>query len=889
MPGLLHPLTVRRPASSGSTWLARFIASGMLVASGIGFVACSGSDGSGDAPTSEDGGPGADGGTDDGGSTVVEETCPAIAPKTPPGADDVCAVEKGTSGAVLYVGDVLRPGKISANGQVLVDETGTITCVGCDCAAKAPDATKVICPDAVVSAGLINAHDHGGWVNGAPAVPSEDYVLRSGGAYTGPQDPVALRFEHRNDWRPGGNANDPKIDEPGGQATADQKIYGDVRMALGGAVMSFVSTTPAKFLRIADDAKKGFFPPNQPFAKYETFPIGSSVQVKDDPTNPDCAKYQFKAPPAAGLPWIPHVSEGIDVDARNEFLCLTDKVAKGKNYLDGRSAIIHGIGLTAADIAVMAEKGVKLVWSPRSNISLYGETARVTEFDRLGIPIGLGTDWLPSGSMNMLRELACADDFNRNNLGGYFSDEKLWLMATKGGAQALGFDAVTGELAEGKTGDIAIFAKAGRKGFRAVIGATEKETALVVRGGKVLVGASAVVAALEASCDELEVCGAKKRVCLSRDTGKSWDTIGKLPGLYALASCGQAPPNEPTCIPARSLDSDRVNQSTAFAGMSSPDDTDGDGIPNAKDNCPTVFNPARPLDKGVQENSDGDDLGDACDPCPFDKNTTTCTKPGAVKVDGDGDGVEDKTDNCPKVANPGQQDGDKDGFGDACDPCPSEAGAFGGCPPTPRKIDELWTLGDDVEARIENVCVTVSKPTTRLWIQDPTWTTASATSGGLFVYFGGGASIPFPNTIAARDLITIEGRTTTYKGAFELTDIKSVTVVQANAAQCDDDTLVKTVALSAIEPGGADEAKYRFMLVKVTGATSSGADPTSGATPTRFGLQGSTMKVTNFIAGTAAFNGNTFPDGTALTELTGVLDYFNVNQLAPRTRQDIKP
>jgi hypothetical protein len=857
----------------------------------LAFVACAGSDdgvASGPTPDADAGRPDSAGKDEDGGeSPVVEEACPALAPKSPPSAGDVCAVEKGSGGAVVYVGDVLRPGKITLNGQVLVDDTGTITCVGCDCAQKAANATKVICPDAVISPGLINAHDHGGWLNGSPALPTENYVVKSGGKYVGPPDPVDLRFEHRNDWRPSGNGNSPKIDEPGGQASTDQKIYGDVRMAFGGAVMTFISTSPAKFLRVADDSKKGFFPADQPFAKYETFPIGSSIQIKDDPSNPDCTKYQFKAPPGAGLPWVPHVSEGIDVDARNEFLCLTDKVSKGKNYLDGRTAIIHGIGLTSADIGVMAEKGAKLVWSPRSNISLYGETARVTEFDRLGVPIGLGTDWLPSGSMNMLRELACADEFNKRNLGGYFSDEKLWLMATKGSAQALGFDGVTGELAEGKTADIAIFAKSGRKAYRAVIGASEKDTALVLRSGKVLVGASSVVAALESDCDELDVCGAKKRVCLSRDTGKGWDTIGNLPNLYTLASCGSTPPNEPSCVPARTLDTDRVNQSTVFAGMSSSDDTDGDGVPNAQDNCPTVFNPARPLDKGVQENSDGDALGDACDPCPFEKDVTTCSAPAAVKVDSDGDGIENTADNCPVDANPNQADGDGDGVGDACDPCPAEAGVSGGCPATVRKIDELWTLGDDINAKIENVCVTALKPSTRIWIQDPTWTSANAKSGGLFVFFGGG--IALPNTVNVRDLITIEGKTTTYKGAFELTEIKAINVVQANAPQCDDNTLVKTVTLAGIEPGGADELKYRFMLVKVLNATSSGADTTSGTTPTRFGLQGSTLKVTNFIAGTAAFNGNTFANGAALTEVAGLLDYFTVNQLAPRTRQDIKP
>jgi hypothetical protein len=87
-----------------------------------------------------------------------------------------------------------------------------------------------------------------------------------------------------------------------------------------------------------------------------------------------------------------------------------------------------------------------------------------------------------------------------------------------------------------------------------------------------------------------------------------------------------------------------------------PDDDgfdDGDGINDAEDNCPTVYNPG-------QENADGDAFGDACDPFPLDPSNS----------DTDGDGVGDPQDNCPTTPNADQLNSDGDELGDACDPTP---------------------------------------------------------------------------------------------------------------------------------------------------------------------------------------------------------------------------
>jgi hypothetical protein len=131
-------------------------------------------------------------------------------------------------------------------------------------------------------------------------------------------------------------------------------------------------------------------------------------------------------------------------------------------------------------------------------------------------------------------------------------------------------------------------------------------------------------------------------------------------------------------------------------------DLEGDGAPDAADNCTQTTNP-------LQQNSDDDELGDACDNCPLVDNQSqvnsdadihgdacdnclttnndsqantdvdsfgnacdncqTVTNP--EQINSDPDQLGDACDNCPTIANPAQLNADSDAFGDACDNCPT--------------------------------------------------------------------------------------------------------------------------------------------------------------------------------------------------------------------------
>jgi hypothetical protein len=106
-------------------------------------------------------------------------------------------------------------------------------------------------------------------------------------------------------------------------------------------------------------------------------------------------------------------------------------------------------------------------------------------------------------------------------------------------------------------------------------------------------------------------------------------------------------------------------------------DSDGDGVPDNRDNCRMITNTD-------QIDSDGDGVGDACDDCPDDPVKTEPGICGCGVVDSgdtDGDGTVDCNDGCPNDLNKTQPgicgcgvadtDSDNDGTADCNDLCPN--------------------------------------------------------------------------------------------------------------------------------------------------------------------------------------------------------------------------
>lgn len=170
-----------------------------------------------------------------------------------------------------------------------------------------------------------------------------------------------------------------------------------------------------------------------------------------------------------------HLCEGIDTPTRKHYQALVDN-----DLLQTSLVAIHCLALEGPDLTTLAEKGCKVVWSPLSNMLLYGKTIDATRLEN--VPFTIGCDWTPSGSKNLLEELKVAW-LSAQADGATLEQEDLVAAVTRNAARAVGWGDALGTIEKGKYADLLVTDTLANDPYENLIAATEANVKLVVIAG----------------------------------------------------------------------------------------------------------------------------------------------------------------------------------------------------------------------------------------------------------------------------------------------------------------------------------------------------------------------------------------------------------------------
>lgn len=179
---------------------------------------------------------------------------------------------------------------------------------------------------------------------------------------------------------------------------------------------------------------------------------------------------------------------------------------------------IHGVGLRGDGIAGndpadktdenddyldMAKNNMGLIWSPYSNLLLYGETLDIEAAYRAGVGLAIGSDWVPTGTKSVLEEIKLAANYvdrtlmkdKSDKLNKIFTDEYLYKMMTENSAKMINHwdiipeEAGVGQLAVGAMGSVIAVSILNPNPYTNLVRlVTEKEVNLVVVDGRPVYG-----------------------------------------------------------------------------------------------------------------------------------------------------------------------------------------------------------------------------------------------------------------------------------------------------------------------------------------------------------------------------------------------------------------
>lgn len=745
-----------------------------------------------------------------------------------------CTPAEGDGTLVALSGVLLTPDGPEAGVLVYSRSNGLITCVGPDCDTGG---ATVVCTEGVISPGLIDAHNH----------------LQYNSLPPWQVDP---EFIDRYEWRSDDRYYDYRTayDAIKDDWSCEIDKWAELRELLHGttaAVGSYGDDCIDVLIRNLDEGSSA--------SGISGYSLEYSASTVTDSVNADDGAYYRSQLDAGSIDGVlNHVAEARDGVGRSEidWMFEAGMTGPGQGY-------VHSADASTTQLAQMAADGTAIVWSPRSNLALYGTTTPIEVADRLGVPWAIGTDWTPSGSMAPTRELACAAEW-LGAKGNPVSDVRLWEKVTTDAARIVGLDGVLGQLVEGMKADVAVYSWDAHP-YRHIIQSEPEDVLLVVVDGQALYGRTDWLdgtAEHPEWCEAVEVCGEARSACVkaasSGGDAQTMAEIGELlqsemdrvtmpsgydyaAELFPLYTCGE---ERPSCDLSAPTDGDR----------------DGDGVADELDLCPNLYDP-------LQWDTDGDGIGDVCDPCAINAYGTDCTPEAG---DRDGDGVADGDDNCPEVGNPDQADRDADEVGDACDACPDLANPDGaGCPVTVQALQDEGHADHPDEGAIVTVSglvVTAVQPEGGYYAQDP----AGGPWSAVYVYDAAGDAAEEGDVIEA---------TGTYTEFYDFTELAYATVVVTGSAAV---PAAEVVDPCDVGTSGAEAEAYESVLLRVEGVAVTDNAPDSG--DYREWVLDGCLRVDDAIYTSLAI-----PDeGDEYASVTGVLTYsFSNFKLLPRRAADV--
>ncbi|TIL65610.1 amidohydrolase family protein [Mesorhizobium sp.] len=304
---------------------------------------------------------------------------------------------------------------------------------------------------------------------------------------------VPSQFTNRNQWRENDNYR-RRVTRPASLLTHDptsENARAVIRFVESRALLGGVTTTQGLSLYGMHSNTKAAFAGlvrNVESPDDKTWPVAED-QIFDFKSHDQANKKYGHLLGDTRYSLLMHLSEGTDDDARAvfEFLQRPD----GSWLIDRNLIGIHGTALNAGQWATMAASG-GIVWSPLSNLLLYGETTNVKAAAAEGLPIALGSDWGPSGTKNLLGELKIAKVVSEH-LGGLFADRELVRMVTSAPANMMGWGGFLGSLEIGKIADCLVIEGTSKDPWTQLIETSETDIVAILINGRPRAGRATLI------------------------------------------------------------------------------------------------------------------------------------------------------------------------------------------------------------------------------------------------------------------------------------------------------------------------------------------------------------------------------------------------------------